>query len=101
MGGFEAIVATSFLCYVYLMSIITIPKKFGSRDDLVVIPRHEYEAFPKWKRAVCVRVHENWFWTPEWQKKEAEADRAIRYGNVSQGYARHRELILALKHRRR
>ena len=73
----------------------------ASRDDLVVIPRREYEAFSKWKHSVRVRVNEHWFWTPEWQKKEAEADRAIRHGNVSREYTNHRKLISALKRKRR
>lgn len=32
------------------MSIITIPKKLASRDDLVVIPRREYEALLELKK---------------------------------------------------
>lgn len=32
------------------MSIITIPKKLASRDDLVVIPRNEYEALLELKK---------------------------------------------------
>lgn len=32
------------------MSTITIPKKMASRDDLVVIPRKEYEALLEFKK---------------------------------------------------
>ena len=32
------------------MSIVTIPKKLASRDDLVVIPRNEYEALLELKK---------------------------------------------------
>ena len=83
------------------MTIVTIPKKLAAQSDLVVISRREYEAFSKWKHVVRVRVAEHWFWTPEWQKKEAEADRAIRQGKVSRAYTNHRELISALKRKRR
>ena len=82
------------------MDAITIPKKMAGRGDLVVIPRKEYEAFSQWKQSVRVRVDEHWFWTPEWQKKEAEADRAIRRGKVSPAYTSHRALLSALKQRR-
>lgn len=81
------------------MDTITIPKKMAARGDLVVISRKEYEAFSQWKQAVRVRVDEHWFWTPEWQKKEAVAERAIRRGKVSPTYSNHRALLSALKHR--
>ncbi|MBI2604350.1 MAG: hypothetical protein HYW56_02290 [Candidatus Harrisonbacteria bacterium] len=32
------------------MSTITIPKKFAAKDDLVVIPRREYEALLELKK---------------------------------------------------
>ncbi|MDP3947395.1 MAG: hypothetical protein Q8Q41_01735 [bacterium] len=32
------------------MAIITIPKKMGLRDDLIVIPRREYEALIELKK---------------------------------------------------
>jgi hypothetical protein len=82
------------------MSTITVSKKMGAENDVVVIPRKEYEAFSQWKQSVRVRVDEHWFWTPEWQKKEAEADRAIRRGKVSPAYTNHRLLLSALKRRR-
>lgn len=83
------------------MHSITIPRKLAKQDDLVVIPKREYEAFSRWKRAVRVRLAERWFWTPEWQRKEAEADRAIRRGRVSRPYADHRKLFAALKRKRK
>ncbi len=83
------------------MHTITIPRKLANRDDLVIIPRQEYEAFSKWKRAVRVRLNERWFWTPEWQKKEAEADVAIRRGRVSSLFSNHRVLLRALKSKRK
>lgn len=83
------------------MNVITIPKKLANRDDLVIIPKQEYEAFSKWKQSVRVRLDEQWFWTPEWQKKEAEADTAIRRGKVSRAYSDHGELMSALKRKRK
>lgn len=83
------------------MNVITIPKKLASQDDLVIIPKQEYEAFSKWKHSVRVRLNEQWFWTPEWQKKEAGADAAIRHGKLSRAYADHLELMSALKRKRK
>ena len=41
-------------CYTLLMTTITIPKSFISNDDLVIIPRKQYEIFldigKKWKQ---------------------------------------------------
>lgn len=83
------------------MKVITIPKKLAREDDLVVIPKREYETFSKWKKSVRVRLQESWFWTPQWQKKEAEADAAIRRGKVSRPYSNHKALISALKRKRK
>jgi len=79
------------------MNVVMIPKKLAQKGDLVVIPRKEYEAFSRWKKVVSIRAGEQWFWTPEWQKKEAEADIAIRKGQVSDAFLDHKELIKALK----
>ena len=38
------------------MNIVTIPKKLAQKDDLVVIPRKEYEAFSEWKKALKIRT---------------------------------------------
>ena len=83
------------------MDTITIPRKMASRDDLVIIPRKEYEAFSRWRNSVRVRLNEQWFWTPGWQKKEAEADAAIRHGKVSRVYTDYRKLLSALKSKRK
>lgn len=41
----EILFAHQFYCWYYQhMSILTIPKKIGGRDDLVIVPRKEYEA---------------------------------------------------------
>jgi hypothetical protein len=34
------------------MSIITIPKKYLAKTDLVGVPRREYEEFVSWRKAV-------------------------------------------------
>jgi len=36
------------------MPVITIPKKFAGKDDLVVIPRREYEEFLELKKLIPV-----------------------------------------------
>lgn len=33
------------------MDIITIPKKLAQKEDLVVVPRKEYEEFTQWRKA--------------------------------------------------
>lgn len=81
--------------------VITIPKKLTQKGDLVVIPRREYEEFSHWKKAVKVRLDEQWFWTPEWQKKEAEAGKAIRTSKVVGPFSDYKKLISALKRRRK
>ncbi|MBI2053279.1 MAG: AbrB/MazE/SpoVT family DNA-binding domain-containing protein [Candidatus Sungbacteria bacterium] len=82
------------------MNVVMIPKKLAQKGDLVVIPRKEYEAFTQWKKVISIRAGEQWFWTPEWQKKEAEADEAIRRGKVSDAFSNHKELLKALKTKR-
>lgn len=60
------------------MPIITIPKEKIQKDDLVIIPRKEYEELLNLKKAIP--KNQAWFWTEEWQKKEKEADKALRKG---------------------
>lgn len=78
------------------MPAIIIPKKF-TKDALVVIPKQEYEEFSKWKKNIKVRLDDRWFWTPEWQKKELEADQDIIRGRISGPFVSARELIKHLK----
>lgn len=96
--GFDSI---SFWCYLGIMNVITIMKKLAQKGDLVVIPRREYEVFSQWKQRVMVRLEENWFWTPEWQKKEAEADGAIRKGKISQQFSDYKKLLFALRRKKK
>ena len=79
------------------MKPITIPRKLAQKDDLIVIPREEYEYFSVWKKTVRVRLDEQWFWTPEWQKKEEEADKAIKSKKITGPFSDHKELLSALK----
>ncbi|MFA4818601.1 MAG: hypothetical protein WC621_02040 [Patescibacteria group bacterium] len=79
------------------MNAVTIPKELAQKGDLVVIPREEYEAFSHWKRTVKVRAEDNWFWTPEWQQKEAEADVAIKARKVYGPFRDAKTLIAALR----
>lgn len=79
--------------------VITIPnpKTFVGEKELVLIPRSEYEEFNALKKAIQIRKGEEWFWTPEWQTKEFEADMAIRTGRVSESFSGHKQLLSALK----
>lgn len=76
--------------------VITIPK-----GKFVLVPHEEFEAFSKWKKAVKVRLDEQWFWTPEWQKKEAEADAAVRDSKVRGPFSDYKKLISALKRKKK
>ena len=77
--------------------MLTIHQKVIGKKELVVVPRKEYEEYSFWKKAVRVRIDEAWFWTPEWQKKEAEADEAIKRKKISRQFTKHRTLIASLK----
>jgi CO dehydrogenase/acetyl-CoA synthase alpha subunit len=78
------------------MKAVTIPKNLAQKGDLVVIPRKEYDHFSVWKKTVRVQLDEEWFWTPQWQKKEEVADRAIRAKKVSGPFSNHADLLAAL-----
>jgi hypothetical protein len=79
------------------MNMITIPKELVRKGDLVVIPREEYEAFSHWKKTVRIHMEDNWFWTPEWQKKEAEADAALKARKVYGPFSDAKVLIAVLR----
>lgn len=83
------------------MNVVTIPKKLAQKGDLVVIPKEEYEAFSTWKETVRVHVDEQWFWTPEWQEREAEADEAIRAGKTFGPFNTSKELLSLLKRKKK
>lgn len=81
------------------MNTVTIPKNITQKGELIVIPKREYDEFSRWKKAVRVRFEDQWFWTPEWQKKEAEADAAIRVGKIKGPFSSRKKLIASLKQR--
>ena len=83
------------------MNVITIPKKFAQKDTFVVVPKREYEEFSRWKKTIHIRLDEQWFWTPEWQKKEQEADGAIQAGKIKGPFSDHKKLVAALKRRKK
>lgn len=83
------------------MNANTGPKQLAKKDDLVIIPKKEYQEFSKWKQAVRVRLDERWFWTPKWQKKEAEAEEAIRAGKIVGPFSDYKKLLSALKRKRK
>ena len=62
------------------MSTITIPQKITKGEELVVLPRREYEEFLRISKVIS--KDQVWFWTKEWQEKEKEADRESKYGNL-------------------
>ena len=74
-----------------------IPTTQTQRQDRVSVPRKEYQAFRRWYKTVRIQLDESWFWSPEWQKKEREADEDIRKGKVSGPYSDVRSLIRDLK----
>ena len=38
------------------MSVVTIPRQLGKNDDLVVIPRREYEKLLSWKNKIFKEI---------------------------------------------
>ena len=69
------------------------------QKNFVMIPRHEYALFSKWRKSVKVQLDEAWFWTAEWQKKEAEANEDIRAGRIHGPFSSRGALLEALKGR--
>jgi len=83
------------------MTTITIPKNLISQKELTVIPKQEYDQFNAWKKSIQVNLEDAWFWSPKWQKKEAEADKAIRTGRVSGPFSTHKNLVSALRRKKK
>lgn len=78
------------------MPTITIPQKLIKKEeDLLVVPRKEYEELCK--IAKLISRDQAWFWTEEWQAKEREADQDIRRERVSKPYKTKRELESVLQ----
>ncbi|MBU1178719.1 hypothetical protein KKB69_00005 [Patescibacteria group bacterium] len=36
------------------MNVITIPKKLAQKDDLIILPRKEYEKFLNWQKNIKI-----------------------------------------------
>lgn len=77
------------------MTTITIPKKMTSREELVAIPRKDYEKFLYILK--ILPKDQLWFWTKEWQKKEKEANEDIDKGKVFGPFSSGKELLKSLK----
>lgn len=76
------------------MDTITISKKL-IKDDLVIIPRKEYE-----KISYILKIlpkEQLWFWTKEWQKKEREVGEDIRKRKIYGPFSSGKELLKSLK----
>ncbi len=78
----------------------SIVAKKSIEKNFIIVPREEYKEFSFWKKAVKISLDEKWFWTPEWQKKEAQAEKAIRSGKISPLFSDHKELVRALKNKK-
>ena len=76
------------------MTTITIPKKLTKGEELIIIPRKEYENFLRISKKIA--EGQEWFWTKEWQEKEKEADWDIRLRKLSHPYKTKKELRTAL-----
>ncbi|MEK7673627.1 MAG: AbrB/MazE/SpoVT family DNA-binding domain-containing protein [Patescibacteria group bacterium] len=76
------------------MVTITIPKNLTEKGALVVVPQKEYDELKSIYNSID--KDQLWFWTKEWQKKEREADIAIKNGKVSGPYKNWKELKKAL-----
>lgn len=76
------------------MGIVTIPQKVTKGEELIVIPRKEYEDFLKFSKMIS--KDQLWFWTKEWQEKEKQADKDIQNNKVSPPHKTKKELRAAL-----
>ena len=58
------------------MSTVTIPKEFAGRQDLVAIPRDQYEAFLVTRKFKSIKA------TPIQKKSFAKAERNLKLGKT-------------------
>lgn len=78
------------------MPAITTPRKLIKKEEeLLVVPRKEYEELCKIVKLIS--RDQAWFWTEEWQAKEREADQDIQRGRVSKPYTTKREFESVLQ----
>lgn len=64
------------------MTTITISENLIKNNDLIIIPRREYEELLDFKKVIS--KNQAWFWTKEWQKKEREANEDIKKGKYKE-----------------
>ncbi|HDO23697.1 MAG TPA: AbrB/MazE/SpoVT family DNA-binding domain-containing protein [bacterium] len=81
------------------MNALTIPKKLIKNDDLVIIPRREYEKFLRIFK--MIPKSQWWFWSKEWQAKEMEAEKDIKSKKLSGPYKAAKDLKMALDNLKR
>ena len=83
------------------MAVATIPKRITKGEELVIIPRKEYEELLGWtgKRKRMIKFQETtskdkkWFLTKAWQRKEKEADEDIKAGRISGPFSNTKDLM--------
>ncbi len=73
----------------------TLTKSLSLSDDMVMVPRKEYERFLSVVK--IIPQDQVWFWTPEWQQKEKEAENDIRKGKLTGPFSSGKELLKSLK----
>ncbi|MEA3311702.1 MAG: AbrB/MazE/SpoVT family DNA-binding domain-containing protein [candidate division WOR-3 bacterium] len=83
---------------------ITIPKRLRERYNLEegdLLEYEEQEGVILLKPRKLIDPSQAWFWTPEWQRREREAEEDIRAGQVKRS-ASAEELVEELRaHRKR
>ncbi|MBI3334996.1 MAG: AbrB/MazE/SpoVT family DNA-binding domain-containing protein [Candidatus Portnoybacteria bacterium] len=79
---------------------LTLPREFVSRLDIKEGDYLDVElkgGTIVLKKKIAKKEDEEWFFSPEWQKKEREADRAIAEGRVSQVFDTAKAAIKTLR----
>lgn len=83
---------------------VTIPREVFARLDLSVGDYLEFELTERTAQVTpkkLIAKEDAWFHSQEWQKKELEADRAIRSGDVSGPFTTASSLLKHLKRSKR
>jgi hypothetical protein len=63
------------------MMTLTIPKNIITNDDIILIPRKEYDKLSR--IANLVSEDQLWFWTKDWQEREMQAEEDVKGKKVS------------------
>lgn len=83
---------------------VTIPREVFVRLNLAVGDYLEFELTEKSAQVTPKKLipkHDAWFYSPEWQEKEREADQAIRSGDISGPFTTASSLLKHLKKSKR